>query len=74
MPVVIGTTQTQYCPVNINPRKIAGPEGVLRWVLKDKADERPEVFTTIYNTSLSTSWVPACFNAATNVPVPKSVT
>ncbi len=40
-------------------------------VLKDCAAELADVFTFIYNTSLSTSWVPACFKAATIVPLPK---
>lgn len=35
------------------------------------AEELAEVFTTIYNTSLSTSCVPACFKATIVVPVPK---
>lgn len=40
-------------------------------VLRDCAAELTDVFTVIYNTSLSTSWVPACFKAATIVPVSK---
>lgn len=57
-------------PLNINTRKAAGPDGVLGRGLKDSADELAEVFTTIYNMSLSTLWVPGCFKAATIVPVP----
>ena len=56
---------------SINIRKAAGPDGVLGRVLKDCAAELTDVFTSIYNTSLSTSWVPACFKAATIVPIPK---
>lgn len=40
-------------------------------VLKDCAAELTEIFTTIYNQSLSTSWVLACFKTAAIVPVPK---
>lgn len=44
---------------------------MLGGVLKDCADKLAEVFTTIHNTSLSTSWLSACFKAATIFPVPK---
>ncbi|KAK7889603.1 hypothetical protein WMY93_025163 [Mugilogobius chulae] len=63
--------QVRLCLRNINPRKAAGPDGVLGRVLKDCADELAEVFTNIFNLSLSTSWVPTCFKAATIIPVPK---
>lgn len=52
---------------SINIREAPGLDGVL----KDCAAELPDVFTFIYNTSLSTSWVPACFKATTIVPLPK---
>lgn len=58
-------------PLNINTREAVGPDGVLGRVLKDSADELAEVFTTIYNMSLSTLWVSGCFKAATIVPVPQ---
>ncbi len=56
---------------SINTRKAAGPDGVPGRVLKDCAAELTGVFTSIYNTLLSTSWVLACFKAATIVPIPK---
>ncbi len=56
---------------SINPRKAAGPERVLDWVLKDCVAELVDVFAYIYNMSLLTSWVPACFKAATIVPISK---
>lgn len=40
-------------------------------VLKACTDELTEVFTTIYNVSLTTSWAPAFFKAAIIVPVLK---
>ncbi|KAK7901608.1 hypothetical protein WMY93_018377 [Mugilogobius chulae] len=56
---------------SINTRKAAGPDGVLGRVLKDCAAELADVFTSIFNISLSCSLVPACFKAATIVPLPK---
>ncbi|KAK7895270.1 hypothetical protein WMY93_020595 [Mugilogobius chulae] len=68
---ILDLHQVRLCLRNINPRKAAGPDGVLGRVLKDCADELAEVFTNIFNLSLSTSWVPTCFKAATIIPVPK---
>ncbi|KAK7921775.1 hypothetical protein WMY93_008677 [Mugilogobius chulae] len=56
---------------SINTRKAAGPDGVLGRVLKDCAAELADVFTSIFNISFSCSLVPACFKAATIVPLPK---
>ncbi|MEL6802586.1 MAG: reverse transcriptase domain-containing protein, partial [Bacteroidota bacterium] len=56
---------------SINARKAAGPDGVQGRVLKGCAAELAPVFTTIFNLSLATSWVPACLKAATIVPVPR---
>jgi len=68
---VLSNHEVRQALCNINIRKAAGPDGVLGRVLRDCAAELTDVFTEIYNTSLSTSWVPACFKAATIVPVPK---
>ena len=40
-------------------------------MLSDCAAELVDVFSGIYNMSLATSWVPACFKAAVIVPIPK---
>ncbi len=68
---VLSTHEVRLCFKKINPRKAAGPDGVLGRVLKDCAPELAEVFTDIYNWSLSSAWVPACFKSAIIVPVPK---
>ncbi|KAM3843053.1 NLR family CARD domain-containing protein 3-like, partial [Diretmus argenteus] len=56
---------------NINSRKAAGPDRIQGRVLKDCAAELAPVFTTIFNLSLASCWVPARLKAATIVPVPK---
>lgn len=59
------------CLRNTNPRKAAGPDGVVGRILKECADQLTEVFTEIFNLSLSLSHVPLCFKSSTIIPVPK---
>ena len=54
-----------------NPRKTAGPDSVSPSTLKHCADQLSPVFTDIFNTSLETCHVPACFKSSTIIPVPK---
>ncbi|XP_035282188.1 uncharacterized protein LOC118231922 [Anguilla anguilla] len=54
-----------------NPRKAAGPDSVSPSTLKHCADQLSPVFTDIFNTSLETCHVPACFKTSTIIPVPK---
>ena len=54
-----------------NPRKAAGPDSVSPSILKHCADQLSPVFTDIFNTSLETCHVPACFKTSTIIPVPK---
>ncbi|XP_071313996.1 uncharacterized protein [Trachinotus anak] len=54
-----------------NPRKAAGPDSVSPSSLKHCADQLSPVFTDIFNTSLETCHVPACFKSSTIIPVPK---
>ena len=56
-----------------NPRKSAGPDSVSPSTLKHCADQLSPVFTDIFNTSLETCHVPACFKASTIIPVPKKL-
>ena len=53
------------------PRKAAGPDSVSPSTLKHCADQLSPVFTDIFNTSLETCHVPACFKTSTIIPVPK---
>ncbi|KAK0156400.1 putative RNA-directed DNA polymerase from transposon BS [Merluccius polli] len=55
----------------INPRKAAGPDSVSPSTLKHCADQLSPVFTDIFNTSLETCHVPACFKTSTIIPVSK---
>ncbi|XP_076581854.1 uncharacterized protein LOC143317730 [Chaetodon auriga] len=54
-----------------NPRRAAGPDSVSPSALKHCADQLSPVFTDIFNTSLETCHVPACFKSSTIIPVPK---
>ncbi|XP_071358873.1 uncharacterized protein [Trachinotus anak] len=54
-----------------NPRKAAGPDSVSPSSLKHCADQLSPVFTDIFNTSLETCHVLACFKSSTIIPVPK---
>ena len=57
---------------HVNPRKAAGPDGIPnRMLIRACADQLADVFTGIFNLSLSQSAVPTCFRMATIVPVPK---
>ncbi len=55
----------------VNPRKAAGPDGVLGKVLKACAYGLSAVFTDIFNMSLSQAIIPACLKSAIIIPVPK---
>ncbi|KAF0024979.1 hypothetical protein F2P81_021860 [Scophthalmus maximus] len=55
----------------INTRKAAGPDNNPGRVLKDCAEELKDVFTDIFNASLSQAVVLSCFKATTIIPVPK---
>lgn len=55
----------------INARKAPGPDDIPGHVLRDCAEELTNVFTDIFNTSLSKAVVPTCFKATTIIPVPK---
>ncbi|KAF0023368.1 hypothetical protein F2P81_023998 [Scophthalmus maximus] len=54
-----------------NPCKAAAPDFVSPSTLKHCADQLSPVFTDIFNTSLETCHVPACFKVSTIIPVPK---
>lgn len=56
----------------INPRKAAGPDYIPGCVLKRCAEQLKDVFTDIFNISLSQAKVPICFKSATIIPLPKT--
>ncbi len=55
----------------INAHKAPGPDNIPGRVLRDCAVELTDVFTDIFNISLSQAVVPTCFKATTIIPVPK---
>ncbi len=55
----------------INARKAPAPDNIPGRVLRDCAVELTDVFTDIFNISLSQAVVPTCFKATTIIPVPK---
>lgn len=55
----------------VNIRKTAGPDGIPGRVVRDCAHQLAEVFTDIFNLSLSQAVVPTCLKSATIIPVPK---
>uniref|UniRef100_A0A8C6PAK0 Reverse transcriptase domain-containing protein n=1 Tax=Nothobranchius furzeri TaxID=105023 RepID=A0A8C6PAK0_NOTFU len=54
-----------------NPRKSPGPDGVSPATLRHCAEVLSPIFTDIFNISLESCHVPACFKLSTIVPVPK---
>ncbi|KAI5087280.1 gastrula zinc finger protein XlCGF28.1-like [Silurus meridionalis] len=58
----------------VNPRKSAGPDNIPGRVLRECAEQLADVFTDIFNISLSSNVVPTCLTTTTIVPVPKKST
>ncbi len=56
----------------INARKAPGPDKIPGCKLRDCAVEVTDVFTDIFNISLSQAVVPTCFKATTIIPVSKN--
>ncbi len=58
---------------SVNVRKAEGPDGIPGKVIRDCAYQLADVFTDIFNMSLSTATVPTCLKTATIIPVLKQV-
>ncbi|KAI4872612.1 hypothetical protein NFI96_024597, partial [Prochilodus magdalenae] len=58
----------------VNPRKAPEPQSIPSRVLRECAEQLADVFTDIFNISLSTAVVPTCFKTTTIFPVPKKST
>ncbi|KAK3529508.1 hypothetical protein QTP70_031750, partial [Hemibagrus guttatus] len=58
----------------VNPRKSAGPDNIPGTVLRECAGQLADVFTDIFNISLSSAVVPTCLKTMTIVSVPKKFT
>ncbi|KAI3352327.1 hypothetical protein L3Q82_005293 [Scortum barcoo] len=57
----------------INARKASGPGNIPGRVLRDCAGELTDVFTDIFNISLSQAVIPSCLKSTTIIPVPKTL-
>lgn len=57
-----------------NPRKAAGPDGVTGRTIRECMDKLAGVFTTVFNISLTQSFIPPCLKSAKIVPLPKKTT
>ena len=53
------------------PEPAAGPDPISPATLRHCADQLSPVFTDIFNISLETGHVPACFTTSTIIPVPQ---
>ncbi|KAK2901514.1 hypothetical protein Q8A73_011260 [Channa argus] len=68
------TAEVRKTLCRVNPRKSAGPDNIPGRVLRECAEQLADVFTDIFNISLSSNIVPTCLKATTIVPVPKKST
>ncbi|KAI5101429.1 gastrula zinc finger protein XlCGF28.1-like [Silurus meridionalis] len=68
------TAEVRKTLCRVNPRKSAGPDNIPGRVLRECAEQLADVFTDIFNISLSSNVVPTCLKTTTIVPVPKKST
>ncbi|KAI5611468.1 gastrula zinc finger protein XlCGF28.1-like [Silurus asotus] len=68
------TAEVRKTLCRVNPRKSAGPDNIPGRVLRECAEQLADVFTDIFNISLSSNIVPTCLKTTTIVPVPKKST
>ena len=68
----LSVEEVRQCLKKVNPRKAPGPDGISGRALRGCADQLAEVFSDIFNLSLSLSVLPTCFKRTTIVPVPKN--
>ncbi|KAK3558854.1 hypothetical protein QTP86_030445, partial [Hemibagrus guttatus] len=70
----LSTADVKRTLCRVNPRKSAGPDNIPGRVLRECAEQLADVFTDIFNISLSSAVVPTCLKTTTIVPVPKKST
>ncbi|KAK3575061.1 hypothetical protein QTP86_019760 [Hemibagrus guttatus] len=70
----LSTADVKRILCRVNPRKSAGPDNIPSRVLRECAEQIADVFTDIFNISLSSAVVPICFKTMTIVPVLKKST
>ncbi|KAK3567264.1 hypothetical protein QTP86_015709, partial [Hemibagrus guttatus] len=67
----LSTADVKRTLCRVNPWKSAGPDNIPGRVLRECAEQLEDVFTDIFNISLSSAVVPTCLKTMTIVPVPK---
>ena len=72
LPLSVSEEDVRRSLQRINPRKATGPDNIPGKVLRGCAYELTEVWTDIFNISLSQAVVPVCLKTSTIIPVPKS--
>ncbi|KAK3508522.1 hypothetical protein QTP70_031810 [Hemibagrus guttatus] len=70
----LSTADMKRTLCTVNPRKSAGPDNIPGRVLRECAEQLADVFTDIFNISLSSAIVPTCLETMTIVPLPKKST
>ncbi|KAK3507184.1 hypothetical protein QTP70_009525 [Hemibagrus guttatus] len=70
----LSTADVKRTLCRVNPRKSAGPDNIPGRVLRECAEQLVDVFTDIFNISLSSAIVPTCLKTTTIVPVLKKST
>ncbi|KAK3570284.1 hypothetical protein QTP86_017203 [Hemibagrus guttatus] len=68
------TSSAEVCMAlrKTNPLKAAGPDNIPGRALMVCSSELADVFTDIYNLSLTQALVPTCFKSTTIIPLPKN--
>ncbi|KAK3507180.1 hypothetical protein QTP70_009516 [Hemibagrus guttatus] len=70
----LSTADVKRTLCRVNPRKSAGPDNIPGRVLRECAEQLVDVFTDIFNISLSSNVIPTCLKTTTIVPMPKKST
>ncbi|KAK3518362.1 hypothetical protein QTP86_018292, partial [Hemibagrus guttatus] len=70
----LSTADVKRTLCRVNPWKSAGPDNIPGRVLRECAEQLADVFTDIFNISLSSTVVPTCLKTMAIVPVPKKST
>ncbi|KAK3520331.1 hypothetical protein QTP70_023296 [Hemibagrus guttatus] len=70
----LSTADVRRTLCRVNSRKSAGPDNIPGRVLRECAEQLADVFTDIFNISLTSAVVPTCLRTMTIVPVPKKST
>ncbi|KAK3508072.1 hypothetical protein QTP70_012309 [Hemibagrus guttatus] len=61
----LSTADVKRTLCRVNPQKSAGPDNIPGRVLRECAEQLVDVFTNIFNISLSSTFVPTCLKTMT---------